>query len=203
MRTPTPWIAALLVSVLVNGALFGFLLHRTSDGPSWRGHGEGRPMMAGPPPSQSPMGAGFDMRAFLGALPEAEREQAGRRFHAEMESMRGVWREFAEARAEADAALSAEPFDPEAVRSALARARQIHLRIEDGLETSIIETVAGLDPDVRAAALAAGREASRSGRHGSRWRGHGRRGEGRWRDGPPGEPAGEPGPPPGPDGRQD
>ncbi|MCR9268037.1 MAG: hypothetical protein NXI03_10750, partial [Alphaproteobacteria bacterium] len=36
MRPSTPWIIALLVSVLANGALAGFLIHRTADGPDWR-----------------------------------------------------------------------------------------------------------------------------------------------------------------------
>ncbi|WP_417478576.1 periplasmic heavy metal sensor [Maricaulis sp.] len=173
MRSPTPWIAALLVSVLVNGALIGFLAHRSADGPSWRSHSE-RDRMHGPSPHGGSMSSGFDVRGFLGALPEAERELAGQRLRANMETMREIGRQAFEARREADAVLAAEPFDPEAARAALQRVRETRLGFEAGMEASLIEVIAGLDPDVRAAALEAGRRNSFRER---RSRGEGPRGE--------------------------
>lgn len=174
MRSPTPWIAALLVSVLVNGALIGFLLHRNADGPRWRVMHDGGPE-SGPPHRESPMSGRFDVRGFLAALPEAERETAGRRLRENMESMRDIGREAFEARRQADAVLAAEPFDPDAARAALERVREIRLGVETQMETSLIEILAGLDPELRAAALEAGRSNPFEGRH--------RRGFRRSRDG--------------------
>ncbi|MGK0267233.1 MAG: putative membrane protein [Maricaulis sp.] len=155
MRSPTPWIAALLVSVLVNGALIGFLLHRSADGPSWRiMHDRGE--MAGPP-REGPMSGRFDVRGFLAALPEEERAIADRRMHENMEAMRAIGREVFEARRQADAMLAAEPFDAEAAQAALGRVREIRLGLETQMEASLIEILAGLDPADRAAALEAGR----------------------------------------------
>ena len=159
MKSPTPWIAALLVSVLLNGALIGFLVQRSADGPSWRGHPDGV-RMDGPPPQGAPMSRGFDVRGFLGALPEPERERASQRMRENMDMMREIGREAYEARDQADAVLAAEPFDPEAAQAALQRVREIRLRSEAGMEASLIEVIAGLDPDVRAAALEAGRRGS-------------------------------------------
>ncbi|WP_339739005.1 periplasmic heavy metal sensor [uncultured Maricaulis sp.] len=159
MRSPTPWIAALLVSVLLNGALIGFLAHRSADGPSWRGHPESA-RMDGPPPHGGSMSSGFDVRGFLGALPEAERQQASEQLRANMESMREIGREAFAARREADMVLAADPFDPEAAQLALQRVREIRLDFEARMESSLIEVMAGLDPEVRAAALEAGRRGS-------------------------------------------
>jgi len=175
MRSPTLWIAALLISVLLNGALIGFVVHRSADGPVWRG-GPGGAMTDGPPPETRPMASGFNVRGFLGALPEDEREVAGRRLRENMDTMRELGREAMEARREADAVLAAEPFDPEAARAALQHARELRLDFEARMEASLIEVIAGLDPQVRAAALEAGRRSS------SR---EGRRGERRRRDGSP------------------
>ncbi len=162
MRSPTPWIAALLVSVLVNGALIGFLLHRGADRPSWHATHREAPMSG--PPRQGPM-SGFDVRGFLAALPEAERALAERRLHENMAMMRGIGREAFEARRDAHDVLAAEPFDPEGARAALGRVREIRLGIEAQMEASLIEILAGLDPEVRAAALEAGRRQPFEGRH--------------------------------------
>lgn len=163
MRSPTPWIAALMVSVLVNGALIGFVLHKNADGPSWRGgHEDGT--RSGPPRS-GPM-SGFDVRGFLAALPEAEREIAERRLHENMDTMRGLGRQAYEARQQADAVLAAEPFDVAAAQVALGRVREIRLGFETQMEASLIEVIADLDPEVRASALEAGRAESFRGRHG-------------------------------------
>lgn len=162
MRSPTPWIAALLVSVLVNGALIGFVLHNNADGPSWRAAHEASPGSG--PPRGGPM-SGFDVRGFLAALPEAEREIASRRLHENMETMRGMGRQAYEARRQADAVLAAEPFDAAAAQAALAHVREIRLGFETQMEAALIEVFAGLDPDVRAAALEAARTSSFRGRH--------------------------------------
>ncbi|WP_417494684.1 periplasmic heavy metal sensor [Maricaulis sp.] len=176
MRSPTPWIAALLVSVLLNGALIGFVAHRSADGPSWRAGSDGAGP-GGPPPPEPPMASGFNVRGFLEALPEAEREVAGRRLRENMETMRELGREAREARREADEVLAADPFDPEAAQAALQRVREIRLGFEARMEASLIEVIAGLDPEVRAAALEAGRRSSH--------RGDRRHRDGPRRDGPP------------------
>ncbi|WP_339746886.1 periplasmic heavy metal sensor [uncultured Maricaulis sp.] len=163
MRSPTPWIAALLVSVLANGALIGFVLHKNADGPSWRVAHEDGPRPG--PPRSGPM-SGFDVRGFLAALPEAEREIAERRLHQNMETMRGLGRQAYEAHQQADAVLAAEPFDAVAAQAALGRVREIRLGFETQMEASLIEVIADLDPEVRAAALEAGRVESYRGRRG-------------------------------------
>lgn len=163
MRLPSPWIAGLLASVLVNGALVGFLVHRNADGPSWRGHHEDRGDMERSR-DRGPNTSGFDVRAFLDSLPEAEGEIARSRLHDHMETMRGMGREAFEARRQADAVLAADPFDPEAARAALERVREIRLAFESGMEDEVIDIIADLDPDVRTAALEAGRQNAARGR---------------------------------------
>ena len=155
MRSPTPWMAALLVSVLVNGALIGFVIHRSADGPSWRAGHERGPDSG--PPREGPASSRFDVRAFLAALPEAERELAEQRLHEHMETMRERGREIFETRRQADEILAADPFDPEAAQAALERVRDFRLGVETQMETALIEILAGLDAETRAAALEAGR----------------------------------------------
>lgn len=180
MRSPTPWIAALLVSVLVNGALIGFLLHRSADRPSWHPtHREG-PMSG--PPREGPL-SGFDVRGFLAALPEAEREIAERQLHESMAAMRSVGREAYQARRRAQDVLEAEPFDAAAARAALGEVREIRLGFETQMEASLIDILDGLDPEIRAAALEAGRRQPFQGRHG---RGFRRHEDGARQDGPEG-----------------
>lgn len=162
MKSPTPWIAALLVSVLINGALIGFLLHRGADGPSWRMVHEGGPHSG--PRHEGAMSGRFDVRGFLAALPPADREIAARHMRENMERMRSLGREALDVRRQADAVLAAEPFDPEAARAALARVRESRLGFETQMEASLIEILAGLDPEIRAAALEAGRRPSFRGR---------------------------------------
>lgn len=155
MKQPTAWIVALLVSVLVNGALVGFILHRTSDGPSWRvERGDGERRGAQP-------GGRFNVRAFVQALP-ADRQQAARdRLREEMREAAQLMRQAQVARLTAESALLAEPFDEQAAAAALDEMRRSRVAVEAHIEGVVLELVADLDAEARAQALQAGRQPGR------------------------------------------
>ena len=137
------WIALLLASVLLNGVLIG-VSARTWLSPS-------QPAMVtreGPP-------RGFDVRAFVEALPEAHREDARRRAQAERRALRGEFRAAGQARRQAFEALNAEPFDPQAAAMALDEARAARGAIEARIEGLILDVAADLTPQERRAALSA------------------------------------------------
>lgn len=167
MRASTPWIIALLVSVLANGALAGFLIHRTADGPDWRPrhahddgpHHERRRGGRGGPAD------GFDMRSFLFALPDEARDEARTRLRAGLEDMRPHFEANREARQRLEALLVAETLDPEAVSAELAEMRAAREVLELNLERVVLDIVADLDPEVRAAAIEAGRGSWHRRRH--------------------------------------
>ena len=106
------WIVLLLVSVLANGAFIG------AGARSW----------FAPPPAFAPETAaapsrGFDLRAFVEALPPEVRTGARASARAERRALRGEVRDAVRARRAAYQALAAEPFDPDAAALALAEAR--------------------------------------------------------------------------------
>ncbi|MDM7983411.1 MAG: periplasmic heavy metal sensor [Maricaulis sp.] len=159
MRSSTPWIIALLVSVLANGAMIGFVLQRE---------------VAPAPPTEREArlqlrGAGgpgrFDIRGFIDALPEAQRADLRERMEAEMGIMRGLMREARDARIEAAEILLEEPFDAAAVQAALERRRVTRAAIEAHIEQVIVEIAADLDPQTREQVL---REARRGPPRGER-----------------------------------
>lgn len=159
MRSSTPWIIALLVSVLVNGAMIGFVLQRevVPPAPSER---EARLQLrgAGGPGS-------FDLRRFVEALPEAQRARLREQMESEMGIMRGLMREARDARVDAAEILMAEPFDAAAVQAALERRRTTRAAIEAHIERVIVDIAAELDPETREQVL---REARRGPPRGER-----------------------------------
>ncbi|WP_304072878.1 periplasmic heavy metal sensor [Maricaulis maris] len=162
MRPALPWIIALVGSVLINGALAGYVVHRTADGPRWQMPSpETREVgrRAGPGSRQ-----GFDLRSFVDALPDEARAEARARLRDAFLDMRGPGRDAMDVRRELDALLVAEEFDAEAVADAMARMHASQRAIEMQIETIVLDVVAGLDAETRAAALQAGRE--RIGRRG-------------------------------------
>lgn len=164
MRPSTPWIIALLASVLANGVLAGFVLHRTADGPDWR------------PPRGLEVDGGrggpdFDLRGFMFALPEDARLEARERMRADWDEIRTLFEDSRAAREEVETLMRAQAFDREAVAAALQRMRDTRQRMEAHMEGVLLDIVEDLDAETRAAALEAGR------------RGHFRR---RFHDGPDG-----------------
>lgn len=151
MRSATPWIMALLVSVLANGALIGFVLQRevAPDAPSER---EARLQLRG---SGGP--GSFDLRGFVEALPAEQRAALRDRMETEMGDMRSLMRAARDARIETAEILLVEPFDAAAVQGALERRRETRAAIEAHVERVIVEIAAELDPDVREDVLRAAR----------------------------------------------
>jgi uncharacterized membrane protein len=172
VKSSTPWIVALLASVLINGALAGFVLHRASDGPDWRrGHeredgerGGGHYRRGGP--------GSFDLRAFVDALPEETRDTARQRLFDNMPDMRAHFEESREARRVVEDLLTRDTVDRAALDAALEEMRQSRLDLERNIEAIVLDIVSELDPETRAAALEASRQ--RSGHR--RYRRHGERG---------------------------
>ena len=156
MRPALPWIIALVGSVLINGALVGYLVHRTADGPRWYVRErldselpEGRGPRAQP---------GFDLRGFVEALPVAARDEARLRLRASFADMRDIALAGMVARRELDALLVAEDFDAEAVAAAMDRMRESQRAVEARIEAVVLQVVSELDAETRAAALQAGRD---------------------------------------------
>ncbi|WP_291844038.1 periplasmic heavy metal sensor [Maricaulis sp.] len=156
MRPALPWIIALVGSVMINGVLVGYLLHRTTDGPRWhvRVPHDGQMPTRGGPPGR----AGFDLRGFVESLPEAARDEARSRLRASFAEMRDIAMDGRAARRELDALLVAEDFDADAVAAAMERMRQSQRAVEARIEMIVLDVVAELDAETRAAALQAGRE---------------------------------------------
>jgi uncharacterized membrane protein len=190
VKQSTPWIVALLASVLINGAMIGFVLNRSSDLPTWT-----HLRADGPPPlrREQRVSAGFNMREFVRALPEDRREEANRRIRTEMQEMRNLAELAHEARATAEAVMMSDPFVREDALAAMEAVRDSRLAMERRIETVVIELVEGLPAEQRAAALAAGRR--------NRVEGHRSRRPGL--DGRPGRRRGPPGADHGPDHRPD
>jgi uncharacterized membrane protein len=177
LKPSTPWIVALLASVLLNGVLAGFVLHRTTEGPDWRQEredGDGDRRHRGPPP------AGFDLRNLLFSLPEDARRQARERARDNIDEIHALFDEGRQARDAFEAAVSADPLDREAAEQALQRLRAVREQLELGLQGVVLDLMADLDVQTRAEVLAASRDRDRHGRrHGRRDRREDRR------DGPP------------------
>jgi uncharacterized membrane protein len=161
VKQSTPWIVALLASVLINGALIGFVLNRTSDLPSWT-----HAASDGPPPRrrEQRVSAGFNMRGFVHALPEDRRHEANQRIREEMQDMRDLAELAHVARQDAEAVMTADPFVREDALLAMEAVRQSRLTMERRIESLVIELVEGLPADQRAAAFAAGRRNRADGR---------------------------------------
>nr|WP_275297557.1 periplasmic heavy metal sensor [Maricaulis parjimensis] len=184
-----------MASVLVNGALAGFVIHRTSDGPDWRPphdredgrrHGDRDDRRRGGDPSN-----GFDMRSFLFALPEEARAEARGRLREGLREMRPMMEANRGARERLEALLVADELDQDAIAAELAAMRDVRLAMELHLETVVLDIISDMEPDVRAAAIEAGR---------GRWSRRDRPGDSRRGDRPP--PGGMPPPPP-PEGGPD
>ena len=164
MNRAAPWIIALLVSILTNGVLIGFVLHKVSDGPTLR-----------PPPhhqaqGRQPRGDRFNYRAFLEALPEGQRAAARERLEEERSRTRDLFEQVRDAQMEARDAILAEPYDADAVQSAFGALRTARMDMEASLEAVILDIVADLDAESRAAAIEAGRRPSSRPRDGRRRR---------------------------------
>lgn len=139
------WIVLLLASVLLNGVLIGAGA-RTWFGPD--------APSAAPQPGAAPA-RGFNLGAFVAALPEEHRAEARRLARAERRALREELRAAGRARMGAYRALNAEAFDPEAAALALAQAREARAAIEMRTEAIILDVADDLSPDERRSALRA------------------------------------------------
>ncbi|MEN0652544.1 MULTISPECIES: periplasmic heavy metal sensor [Hyphobacterium] len=177
MNRATPWVIALLVSVLANGAMLGLTLHSVSGGPRFdRGHDH--------TPPAGLRGDGFSVRAFLGALPPEDRESAAGRLRDGRDEVIAHMRDVRDAQQAVEAALRREPFDAEAVRSAMQNLRAARGELEGEIERAIIDIIADLPPEERMRVLEQGMRGDQ-GRRGLPP--HRRPGDGPMRDGPPRE----------------
>jgi uncharacterized membrane protein len=138
------WIVLLLASVLLNGVLLG------AGARSWFA-----PDAAIAPAADQRPGRGFDLRAFVEALPEDARAEARSRAQAERRALREDFRTAARARMAAYRALNAEPFDPQAAAAALAEAREARAAIEARTEAIILDVASDLSAEERRSALRA------------------------------------------------
>ncbi|TRO96492.1 periplasmic heavy metal sensor [Glycocaulis profundi] len=143
IRSTHVLVGALAASLLANGVLAGALAQRALTEPDAPAARE-RVMMHG---------GDVHPRAFIAALPEAEREAAGEAMRANMPRMRELFGEAREARRSVAETMSAEPFDPQAAAMALERVRAARGDIEAEGEGVLLAILAGLDPEARAEVL--------------------------------------------------
>ena len=174
MKPSPPWIIALLASVLINGVLAGFVLHRTADGPNWRpgDHHDGDG-----PHHRGRRNAGYDLRDLLYALPEEARREARERARNDIGEIRALFDEARAARDEFDTVMRAQDFDRAGAEAALQRMRDAREALELHLQDNVLDLVAGLDAQTRTRIL----EERREDRRRRFRRGH----DGPGRDGPP------------------
>lgn len=143
MSRINPWIVALLVSVLLNGVLIG------AGARHWLAPSAPTSLQTGGP------GGGFNLRAFVAALPEDHRAEARRLVLDQRQALRADVRAAGQARRQAYQAVTAEPFDPEAAAAALERARQARAVVEARAEAIILEVADELTAEERTDALRA------------------------------------------------
>ena len=168
----------LAASLLINGVMAGIVIERGLDGPGElpRHEREGA-FLRGP----------FNPRAFIEALPEDRREEARESLRESLPEMRPLFREAGQARRAVEDAMTASDFDADQVAAALGEARAARDAIEAQGERTVLEIVAGLDPEDREAALRAAYFSPRWERRGDRRGG---------RPDPGGDGGGAPAPPP-------
>ncbi len=145
-RTTTLLIAALLVSVLINGVLGGVLIQRAAHGPVERAGTE--ETLRGP--------AGrFRPAVFLQALPADVRGAARAQLREGARELRPMARAAVRARRDALATLQAEPFNAEAAAEAMSQARAARAALEAHTERVVLEIVGPLTAQERREALRA------------------------------------------------
>lgn len=137
------WIVLLLVSVLANGVLIG------AGARTWFSEEATREEIL------EARRGGFQLRAFVEALPEDQRLAAREQARLARREFRGLVREVALTRRAAAEAMLADPFDQQAAADALAQARGARAALERATETRILEIAAGLEPEERRAAFEA------------------------------------------------
>ena len=125
-------IASLALNLFLGGLIAGAML---LDGRPGKDHHRGR-------------------RSFWAAaeqLDPAQREAFRAVLRSEAEQARPRLQALRQARRDAAAAMAAEPYDPQAVRGALARARAEELALRAGVEDAVVSFAATLDQPDRAA----------------------------------------------------
>ncbi|WP_420431638.1 periplasmic heavy metal sensor [Hyphobacterium sp.] len=157
MNRALPWIIALLISLTANGVMTGIVLHRVAGSPHVSDvvrHEHRHPPRD---PSDAARTGGFNVRAFLRSLPEEQQQIARQRFASERVGFRELMLAAQNAQQDAEAALRADPYDPQAAAEALGELRARRFEIEAAMEAIVLELVADLPPEERMNALAAGR----------------------------------------------
>jgi Spy/CpxP family protein refolding chaperone len=166
-------------SIAANLVLLGFLV-----GAGVRLAGPGA---AAPPPEAFD---GASPRALLFALEPEQRARIREEMVSEGLRSAPLFRELRDARRDLEAAVTAEPFDAEAARTALERQREIGRELQERGDELILRIVSDLTPEQRAHAVETMREQA------ERFRERGdRRGDRNRQGGPDGPPPSEPPPP--------
>jgi len=137
-------VASVLLNVLLVGVLIGAAINRHDDGPA---PGDG------PPPIQR--GGAFTAdrelaEAIFAALTRDERRQARRELRRSWGNLRDRREAVSAARNRLRQALTAEPFDGEAVADAMDAMRREELAVRLEIEKRLLALLARLDPDARA-----------------------------------------------------
>ncbi len=130
------WLAiGLFVSVALNLFVAGLIM--------------GGPFRDGPPDRRGP-----DMlpspRMFIEAFGREDGRKVMRTLRDEIPDLRGKFRQAGEARRGVVAAMSADPYDPEALEAAFTAARAAHVELAESIQKPLTEVLADLTPEQRA-----------------------------------------------------
>jgi uncharacterized membrane protein len=137
-------VASVLLNVLLIGVLIGAAINRHDDGPA---PGDGPPVMQ--------RGGAFTAdrelaEAIFAALTRDERRQARRELRRSWGNLRARREAVSAARQKLRQALTAEPFDGEAVADAMDAMRREELAVRLEIEKRLLALLARLDPEARA-----------------------------------------------------
>ena len=157
MTRPNLLLILLLISVALNGILFG------ASARDWFGPDEAkasslRLMLSeeGSPRHAGRLGGpGFDTRGFLMSLPPDQRERARAYMREQRQVLSSLRREAIQARLAATQALSASEFDRALIEARFAQAREARAAVEAHTEGVILALVESMDPEDRETALQA------------------------------------------------
>lgn len=144
-----PWRTLLLVSVAVNLLVVGAVAGAYGAGVRLERQAPGAVVDRMPGP-----------RAFMGALPEAQRAQVRAELVASWGESRELRRAAVQARRDAFDAASAEPYDAERVRAAFARLRAADQAAIGVFHDNIVDAFGKMTPEERRGALEALRQAA-------------------------------------------
>ena len=134
VRPPGRWRWALIASLALNLLLVGLIA-----GGVWRARHHGFPGLGGD----------FGLMGFVRELPYDHQPAIREHLQTERKNLRPLRGDVREAWSAANGLLTAEPFDKEKFKAAMAKSRELTAKFEEAVSGILAETAAKLTPDER------------------------------------------------------